>query len=54
MTTQPICLNKEDSLKLALRKILENRVDSLLVINENQQLIGLITKHSIMVKIFNI
>ena len=53
MTPQPICLNKEDSLKLALRKMLENKVDRLPVINENQQLIGLVTKHSIMVKIFN-
>lgn len=53
MTPQPICLNIEDSLKLALRKMLENKVDRLPVINENQQLIGLVTKHSIMVKIFN-
>ncbi|MFX1356338.1 MAG: CBS domain-containing protein [Promethearchaeota archaeon] len=52
MTPHPIILSKDDSLKLALRKMLENKVDRLPVINSNHKLIGLVTKHSIMIRIF--
>ncbi|MFW9936749.1 MAG: CBS domain-containing protein [Candidatus Thorarchaeota archaeon] len=52
MTPHPIILSKDDSLKLAMRKMLENKVDRLPVINSNHKLIGLVTKHSIMIRIF--
>jgi IMP dehydrogenase len=52
MTPNPIFLNKDDPLKLALRKMLESKIDRLPVINSTHQLIGLVTKHSIMIRIF--
>ena len=52
MTSDPITLSEEDTFALALEKMMTKHIERLPVVNPNKELIGLITKQSILEQIF--
>ncbi|TFG18225.1 MAG: CBS domain-containing protein [Promethearchaeota archaeon] len=52
MTPEPITLKQEDTFGDALEKMITKRIERLPVINPNNELIGLITKQSILERLF--
>ena len=48
MTSDPITLQQEDTFDLALEKMMTKRIERLPVVNPNNELIGLVTKQSIL------
>ena len=52
MTSDPITLTKEDTFAMALEKMMTKGIERLPVVNPNNELIGLITKQSILEQLF--
>jgi len=52
MSVDPIVASKKDTLKTVLTKIIQNNVERLPVVDDNHELIGLITKQSIIEGIY--
>jgi IMP dehydrogenase len=52
MTTETIILHREDTLERALEKMMTKHIERLPVVNPNNELIGLITKQSILERLF--
>ena len=52
MTSDTITLQQEDTFELALEKMMTKHIERLPVINPNKELIGLITKQSILERLF--
>jgi CBS domain-containing protein len=52
MTSDPITLQQEDTFDLALEKMITKRIERLPVVNPNNELIGLVTKQSILERLY--
>jgi IMP dehydrogenase len=52
MTSDTITIGQDDTFNLALEKMISNRIERLPVVNDNNELIGLITKQSIIERLF--
>ena len=52
MTSDTITLQEKDTFELALEKMMTKNIERLPVVNPNNELIGLITKHSILERLF--
>ena len=52
MTSDTITLQQEDTFELAIEKMMTKNIERLPVINPNKELIGLITKQSILERLF--
>jgi len=53
MTPDPIIAKKTDSFILILEKLVKHNIERLPIVNDNQELIGYITKQSIIETIYN-
>ena len=52
MTSDPITLQPEDTFERAIEKMISKNIERLPVVNPNNELIGLITKQSILERLF--
>lgn len=52
MTSDPITLSEDDTFELALEKMMTKHIERLPIVNPNKELIGLITKQSILGQTF--
>lgn len=52
MTSDTITLQQEDTFELAIEKMMTKNIERLPVVNPNKELIGLITKQSILERLF--
>jgi IMP dehydrogenase len=52
MTSDPITLSEDDTFQLALEKMMTKHIERLPVVNPDKELIGLITKQSILEQLF--
>ncbi len=53
MTPEPFVVKKDDTLNLVLDTMFEKKVQRLPVVNENNELIGLVLEHEILKMLFN-
>ena len=47
MTPNPICINDSSTLELAIETMIENRINCLPIIDDENEIVGLITTHDI-------